>query len=242
MKSKDYLLPVLLYHRVVKSRSEAGRHNIYLTEKRLRSQLSYLKKNHYETITFNEIHNHKITNWNKKVILTFDDGYEDNYTLLFPLLKEFGFTAVIFLVTQSTNNTWGIREGEPALSLMSHDQIREMDQYGIEFGGHTQTHPALNHISLNECKKEVQGCKKDIESLLNKSVISFAYPFGGINKEVKETVKEAGFIYGVSTKSGPYKFNDDLFEIRRIEVSCRTRMFGFKRKVSGHYFNKFKIF
>lgn len=135
-KTLNYEISILLYHRIVKSRREGGKQNIFVTEKRLRKQLEYLKKNGYQTITFSDLENYSSDNLYKKIIITLDDGYEDNYTLLFPLLKEFGFTAVIFLVTGFSQNEWGIKEGEPAHSLLNIAQIKEMDAYGIEFGGH----------------------------------------------------------------------------------------------------------
>jgi peptidoglycan/xylan/chitin deacetylase (PgdA/CDA1 family) len=233
----QYHLPVLMYHRIVNKRSEAGKHNIYITLKRFRAQLTYLKEQGFQTITFRDIKkNGNSINTFKNIILTFDDGYLDNYKILFPLLKEFGFTAVIFLVTRQKQNTWGMREGEPPLDLMNADQIREMDQYGIEFGGHTQNHSDLLLCNKDQLKEEIYGCKKDIELLLSKDVISFAYPFGGLNHEIKQEVKDAGYSYGISTNTGPYNFSDDLFQIRRIEVSSRTILFSFKRKVSGFYF------
>ena len=100
VKRRKREIPILMYHRVVRDRSEAGKHGIYVTETQFRKHLSYLKKNGYETITFKELSLDKRFDGDaKKVMLTFDDGYEDNYSVMFPILKEFGFNAVIFLVT-----------------------------------------------------------------------------------------------------------------------------------------------
>lgn len=233
-----YEIPILLYHRVVKSRKEGGKQNVFVTEKRLRKQLEYLKKNGYKTITFKDLKNYNSNDLYKKIIITLDDGYEDNYMLLFPLLKEFGFTAVIFLVTGLSRNEWSIKEGEPAHLLLNIAQIKEMDAYGIEFGGHTQTHVDLLKTIAEVQEKEVSGCKKDIEKIINKPVISFAYPFGGINQSIKEKIIQAGYHYGIATNTGPQKLHDDLFQIRRIEISKNTTLFSFQRKVSGYYFSK----
>lgn len=101
----EYQLPVLLYHRIVNSQSKTGNHKIYVREKNFRRQMKHLKEDGHQTITFHDLasslrHAAPENQLGKKpVILTFDDGYEDNYTVLFPILKEFGFTAVIYLVT-----------------------------------------------------------------------------------------------------------------------------------------------
>ena len=236
LKKREHYLPVLLYHRVVNYRKEAGRHKIYLTVKKLRQQFSWLRRNGYETITFRDIYEERIRNFRKKVIMTFDDGYRDNYTLLFPLLKEFQFTAVIFLVTGLRHNEWGIREGEPALSLLEEHQIKEMEAYGVEFGGHSRSHATLTLLSQDNLKEEVSGCMQDLRKFLTGKIISFSYPFGAANEEVRRVTREAGFLFGVSTDEGPDRFTDDPLQIKRIEVQSHTRFYRFKLKASGHYF------
>src|SRR4051812_22421462 len=118
-KDPAYRLPILTYHRVIDASGKTGNHTIYLSAARFRKQLEYLRDHQYQPITFRDLQTIPANaTLHKKVILTFDDGYEDNYTVLFPLLKEFGFTAVIFLVTRLTKNEWGIAEGEPELNMM----------------------------------------------------------------------------------------------------------------------------
>ena len=234
----EYQLPVLLYHRVVNSKKEVGKHKIYVFKDKFEAQLKFLKENGYETLTFHDLLQHNIKDWNKKIILTFDDGYEDNYTILFPLLKKYGFKAVIFLVTQKKDNSWGILEGEPVFRMMNEKQIREMSEYGIEFGGHTKNHPDLTKISIEEAKKEIEGCKKDVEAITGKPAVSFAYPFGALNEKVKSAIKDAGYHFGIATTSGANLFSDDKFQIRRIEIRPQNGLMRFKYKVSGYYFQK----
>ncbi len=235
-KKNNYSLPVLLYHRVVTNESARGKHKIFVWQKDLEKQLLYLKENGYQTITFFDLHANPNQDLTKKVILTFDDGYEDNYRLLFPMLKKHHFTAVIYLVTQINHNAWGVREGEPRVEMMTDEQKREMSDYGIEMGGHTQLHVDLSRCSAEEKWKEIKGCKDDVEKLTNKKAISFAYPFGGIDEVVKRITKEAGYEYAVSTNTGPKEFGTDKFQIRRIEVTPKTSLSSFKSKVSGYYF------
>ena len=234
MKPFNYHIPVLMYHRVVNHKKEAGKHNIYVTQKNLIRQFDYLKNQGYQTVTFNDLS--KLTVNTKKVILTFDDGYVDNYTLLFPLLKKYNFTAVIFLVTRLSCNEWGIVEGEPSVEMMNEAQLKEMHAYGIEFGGHTQTHVDLTLITEEQLRNEIAGCKNDVEKILGTPVKSFSYPFGALNEQVKLVVKKSGFKYGISTNTGPDNLLDDLLQVKRIEISCNTRFARFKKKVSGSYF------
>lgn len=232
-------IPVLLYHRVVKDTSEVGKHKIWVLEKKFKQQMAYLHKAGFQTITFSDLD--RLSEMNPlqpKVIITFDDGYEDNYLRMFPVLKEFGQKAVIYLVTQFQRNEWGIVEGEPAKSLMNAGQLREMAEYGIEFGGHTQHHKTLTKIPLEEAMNEIAGCKHDVEAVTGKEVLSFSFPFGALNEELKRKVKEAGYRYSVATNTGAKDWKEDLFQIRRIEISPKTSLRSFKRKVNGDYFTR----
>ncbi len=235
-QNKKYSLPVLLYHRIVNKNSVVGNHKIYVWEKDFEKQLLFLKDSGYETITFFDLQQNPKMDLTKKVIITFDDGYEDNYRLLFPLLKKYNFKAVIYLVTHLNFNAWGVREGEPRVEMMTDVQKKEMSDYGIEMGGHTRSHVDLSRLEEAEMINEIRGCREDVERITNKKVISFAYPFGGINDDVKKITREGGYTYAVSTNTGPKEFGVDNFQIRRIEVTPKTTLRSFKNKVSGFYF------
>jgi peptidoglycan/xylan/chitin deacetylase (PgdA/CDA1 family) len=231
-----YSLPVLLYHRITNKDSRIGRHKVYVWEKDFEKQMKYLSEQGMQTITFYDLQKDPGMDLSKKVILTFDDGYEDNYTLLFPILKKYGFKATIYLVTKIDHNAWGVKEGEPRVNMMTPAQVKEMSDYGIEMGGHTQHHVDLLKCSPAEQMNEIRGSREDVQMLTGKEVISFAYPFGGINEDIKKITAQAGYTYAVSTNTGPKEFAADKFQIRRIEVTPKTTLASFRNKVSGKYF------
>jgi peptidoglycan/xylan/chitin deacetylase (PgdA/CDA1 family) len=233
---KTYSLPVLLYHRIVNKQSLIGKHKVYVQQKDFEKQMLYLKNNGYQTITFFDLQQQPSMDLFKKVIITFDDGYKDNYELMFPVLKKYGFKAVIYLVTKINYNSWGVVEGEPRIDMMIPEQIKEMSDNGIEMGAHTQLHKDLLKCTQEERIQEIKGSKEDVERLTNKKVVSFAYPFGGINNDIKKVTQDAGYSYAVSTNTGPKEFGKDLFQIRRIEITPKTTLNSFKNKVSGNYF------
>ena len=236
--AKPYQLPILLYHRVVNNTCTIGKHKIYVWEEAFRKQMQWLKDNNYQTITFSDLEALPLgTNLSKKIIITFDDGYTDNYTIAFPILKEFGFRAVIYLVTDCRRNEWNLHEGEPVLELMSKDQLLEMQNYGIEFGGHTRHHVDLKNSPPDKQHAEIAGCYNDLEELTGCKALSFAYPYGAYNDETLKMVAQAGFKYGITTIFGPHNWPEDLMRIRRIEVRPRDGLFAFRRKASGRYFN-----
>jgi peptidoglycan/xylan/chitin deacetylase (PgdA/CDA1 family) len=233
MEFAERKIPVLLYHRIIRRSDVKGRHKIYVYEDKFRKQMGFLKEAGYSVVTFEDLYYNRVPQDNNPmVIITFDDGYEDNYKIAFPILKEFGFKAVIFLVTGMKQNEWGIVEGEPAIPMMNPEMIQEMMDFGIEFGGHTRNHRDLTKLEPQQALDEIAGCKSDLEKQFDKTVISFSYPFGAITPALKQMVAENGFVYGISTNTGPDDLFADLMQIKRREVNPGTRQGSFKRKAS----------
>lgn len=232
-------IPILMYHRLIENEKDIGVHTVYCDINKFEEQLLYLKEKGFKTITFKNLKN--ITEEDKKkekyIILTFDDGYKDNFELLFPLLKKYNMKAVIYMVSHLEDNRWDIEEtGEKRFELMNSNQILEMHKSGlVEFGGHTMHHVKLNRLSSEKQKEEIEGNKIYLEKLLNEQLVSFAYPFGFFNDESKKIVKELGYDYGIATDSGPFYINDDLYEIRRIGIFSDITMNKFKRRIKGNY-------
>jgi peptidoglycan/xylan/chitin deacetylase (PgdA/CDA1 family)/glycosyltransferase involved in cell wall biosynthesis len=237
-KKSPISIPVLMYHRVVPEAPTNSHHGVWVTAQSFEQNLISLKQRCYSSITFEQYQlflNRKFTLPKKPVILTFDDGYEDNYTCAFPLLKKFGFSAVIFLVADAIRRTnfWDI--DEPQVALMNNKQIREMSVAGTEFGSHTVMHPNLSQCSPEQIRKELVESKQVIEQLTGREIISIAYPYGAVNETIKSIAVETGYKFGIATNSGPLKFYEDLFEIRRIQIFPLTDRLGFWKKTQRWY-------
>lgn len=232
-------IPILMYHRLINSEEDKGVHTIYYDVNKFEEQLKYLKENNFKTITFKDLYQLSKEGRKKEkyIILTFDDGYKDNYELLFPLLKKYDMKAVIYMVSHLEYNKWDVEKtNEKKFDLMTVEQIKEMYASGlVEFGGHTMHHVKLDKFSENEQKKEIEGNKKYLEDILNTELYSFAYPFGYFNETSKKVVKDLGFKYGLATNSGPFYIEDDLYQIRRIGIFSDTTFSKFKRRVKGNY-------
>lgn len=242
IKKKKYEMPVIMYHRVIKDESEKGVHGTYVTVKQFEEQMKYLKEKGYETITFKDLLNNRYKQRfdkdKKWIMLTFDDGYKDNYENAFPILKKYQFKGIIYLLDGIEYNKWDVdNPGNPEkrFTLMNQEEILEMQNYGIEFGGHTSTHPRLAELSTEQVKSEIINSKSNIEKIIGKELLSFAYPYGSLNEKVKRISQEAGYKFAVATDSGSIVFSDDLYEIRRIGIFPTNNLFNFKRKVSGKY-------
>lgn len=236
-------MPIIMYHRFIKDDSEKGVHGTYMHVDMLEKHFKLLKRLGYQTLTFADLAKQGFAerlNPNKKyIMLTVDDGYKDNYELLFPLLKKYNFKAVIYAVTGEEFNRWDVEQAdnpEKRVELMNPAQIKEMADSGlVEFGGHTLTHPHLDTLDKDSQRFEIAENKTQLEQLIGKSLYSFAYPFGSHNQDSKDLAQELGYPFAVATNSGPLAMHEDKYQIRRIAIFPRTDVFGLWRKIRGNY-------
>lgn len=240
VNKKKYDIPVIMYHRVINNPENEGVYGTYIYEDMFKKHLQYLKDKNYTVITFKDLDKigwrNRFEKDKKYIFITFDDGYKDNYELAFPILKEFGFKATIFLMGSSTYNEWDVKAGgEKEFPLMSVEMIKEMQDYGIEFGAHTFNHPKINTLSNEEIAHQIVDVRKPLEEKIGKEIITFAYPYGILNDYAKEMAKKAGYTFALATDSGSVCLSDDLYQIRRIAIFPNTNLFSFKRKVAGNY-------
>ena len=114
----------------------------------------------------------------RAVAITFDDGFKSVYDVAYPILKEFGFHATVFLVSGycGRNNRWnGQPHRVPTLELLSWEEIGEMANTGIDFGAHTMSHPDLSTIRFEQAIEEIVNSKSTIQKYLGTDVSFFAY-------------------------------------------------------------------
>ena len=233
-------IPILMYHRITDGKPAGTKHGIYVPRDEFERQLEFLKRRGFTAINFFDIRaiiEGKKNIPDKPVMITFDDGYEDNYVTAFPLLKKYGMTATIFLIGNPAirSNSWDEKTGEPAASLLNDRQIQEMIEGGIEFGSHTMNHKKLTLCSTEEAEVEITESKKMLEQRLQTEIISFGYPYGQLNEQIKQQVIAAGYTFGIATDSGRRNIWADLFKIRRMMIFPHASLFSFWKKTSGRY-------
>ncbi|KEY90973.1 polysaccharide deacetylase [Candidatus Photodesmus blepharus] len=232
-------IPIIMYHRFIQNDSEKGVHGTYLHVEMLEKHFKLLKRMKFETLTFEDLANkEKIFRLELKkryIIITADDGYEDNYYLLLPLLKKYNFKAVVYAVTKENFNRWDVEvktNPDILIPLMTLEQIKTISDSGhVEIGGHTLTHPRLNTLTFEEQKMEIEKNKIYLEKLLGRKLISFAYPYGEYNQDSKDIAKKVGYQYAVATNGKQLDTHSDLYQISRIAIFPRTSVFGLWRKI-----------
>lgn len=172
----------------------------------------------------------------KAVAITFDDGFEDNYTRAWPILQQHGFTATIFLVTGAFAATSVWREGSLARApMLSPQQILEMAEGGVTFGSHTVSHRRLTQLSdAAEIDHELVASKTALEQLLQREVLSVCYPFSQVNALIKARADAAGYQMGLTYDPGyvgdPGR---DWLELRRTGILATDTVESFAQKVQA---------
>jgi peptidoglycan/xylan/chitin deacetylase (PgdA/CDA1 family) len=213
--------PVVLMYHSISSPKKTRTDRWSLSVNNFEKQLSLLQSKGWTTVCVRDLL--KVDSLPlRTVVMTFDDGYADNYENGFKLLKEYGMCATWFAVSQKIG----------ASNRLNAKQLREMAASGMEIGAHTRTHARLPELGRKEIEAEVAGSKKELEDLLGMTVTSFAYPYGLFDEVCVEVVKKSGFDIACTTRTGWVGSESDLFRVRRVAVFPNDSISMFARKLA----------
>ena len=208
-------VPILIYHSVRPHTSgESDMQKQYdVSPDAFEEQLRYLKEHGYVVISLTYLVDaleESITLPEKSVVITFDDGWRNQYAYAFPVLKKYADTATFFIVSDYVGGGY----------FLTWDQIRVMNNSGMVIGAHTRTHPLLVNVpDLATLRSEIKGSKDIIEGQVGEPVTLFAYPYGHYDDRIIQVVKDAGFKSARSTYSGVHHSKKDLFTLKGVEVT-----------------------
>jgi len=228
-------LPILMYHRVQPNGSPATA-RWRVTPQAFEGQLRYLRDAGFYSVTLDDWYAAMIAKkplLGRAILLTFDDGYLDFLDYAWPLLKRYGFSAIVFLIADEIGHTnhWDSFYSEEA-SLLSWQQIRKLQDEGVEFGSHSATHRHLTGLSVSEVVREGARSRAILQQGLSQTPKAFAYPYGDTDTVMQHLIGACGYVFGLTCKPGLSRFQDSLLALPRIEVRGYDDLQEFVAKLS----------
>ncbi len=226
---------ILCYHRVCDlPKTKDFMRYLSVSPEVFDQQMAFLSQNKYNVITLEQFIEYKHQNIeppHKTVIITFDDGYRDNFINAFPILRKYNFKGTFFVVTDYINGDRIFHWLNLGKALVSHceknkqywlpltkDDILNMNAEGACFGSHTKTHSNLNSVDEHVAMEELRGSKQRLEEILSKPIICFSYPYRTVNRLSQRWVGDAGYSAAVTVKGGVNTLDSDLRKLRRTSI------------------------
>ena len=220
---------VLMYHGTPDSQPES---HYSIHADLFAEHLRYLQQAGWTTVLFKDLQNSTALP-DKCVVLTFDDGYADNYRGAFLPLLEHGMKASWFIATDCIDGHahW---LGKPSVQthMLNAEQLLEMHVAGMEIASHTCTHPDLSTLSLEQQQFEFSQAKNTLENLLSTPVISLAYPFGRFNEDSVAAAEQTGYRLACTTRPGWFDSDPNPYMIRRIAIFSGDSVSTLARKLT----------
>lgn len=221
-------LSVLCYHKVGLPPRGSQLGELWVSPGKFRAQVKYLLDNGFSTLLFSDlkkIHDSGAQLPAKAVLITFDDGYENNYLYAWPILRELGAKANIFVVfdTMGKVNLWHDPAAEAWVNMAAPGQLKEMQDSGvIEYGSHTMSHPRLSGLKPGDAAWEIAESKRQLEAVFGREICAFAYPYGdgAYIPAIREKALEAGYTFDFSFRQGktPWPWDRNNSAIDRLFI------------------------
>jgi peptidoglycan/xylan/chitin deacetylase (PgdA/CDA1 family) len=222
-------LVVLMYHQIGAAPTPCKRslRKLWVEADVFRAQMEYLLGKGFTPLTFSGLAAAEAQGSlpPKPALITFDDGYADNYENAFPILRELGVPANIFLVESGLDkqNHWHNPEDFPWQRMLSWKQVDEMAKSGlVEYGSHTVGHRDLQNLELDEARYEIRESKARLERRLGKNILAFAYPYGSgaYSPQIRALIREAGYQYDFGIRQGitPWPWEPAQGPIQRLLI------------------------
>ena len=226
MNQWSYYVPILGYHRVGSARPD---HVPTLSADAFERQLAILVRFRYRVLSLEELVEHLDRGAGpprRSVVITFDDGYEEIHTVAWPLLKRFGYPAIVFVspgeVGRAGFATW--------------EQLAELARDRFTVGSHTMHHSYIPLLSAEQLQDELQRSKAVIEARIGRPAHCLSYPIGGFTPQAQALARAAGYRVACTTNRALPGAGLDRYALRRIKMTERdAHPLLLLAKVSGYY-------
>ncbi|MCL6612495.1 MAG: polysaccharide deacetylase family protein [Peptococcaceae bacterium] len=216
-------VPILMYHKINPDPGTGG-YGLRVSPRDFEKQVAYLARSGYTSVSLTDLADHHEKGKPlppRPVVITFDDGYLDNYVYAYPILRKYGMTATVFVVAGTVGgiNGFDYSEGRQPLNRMAGwRELEEMAEGGITIGAHTLTHPSLTGLEPEAARHEITEGKKRLEAALKRPVEVFCYPYGNYDQAIVQIVRESGFRAAVTADQGLGRYREDPYALKRIRV------------------------
>lgn len=230
------LLPILCYHHVGVDSEPHGHRQLSVSTKRFAQQMNQLHRAGYRCVSLREAEPmlRGTERAHRAAVLTFDDGYRDFYECAYPILREHGFAATVFVVTGQVGGVSRWNEGWET-PLMGWPELRELIGQGIEVGSHTASHPRLTQLPAELAAMELEESRRELEQNLGIPALTLAYPFGDCDKRVENLARGAGYRLACSIMRGNRHAPAEFHRLKRVPVEEQTDPARFHRRLSSIY-------
>jgi len=243
---EDRNIRILVYHSIKEMPKFKDPLRITVPPKLFEKQIKYLLFSGYKIVSIDSMldyiaGNREVTG--REVVLTFDDGFSDNFDAVIDILEKNKVTATYFLVVNYIDNVnmfTGCGEGYLYSAPITMEKVSKLLSMDMSIGSHTLNHINLGSISndKNRLYEEIKLSKGKLEDRLNAPIKYFSYPFGSKNSYNRITegiIKESGYKAAFTNIFGPNKKGDNLFKLKRTRIDWNDTLFKFKMKLLGAY-------
>lgn len=213
-----------MYHKIAKRPRGVRLKGLYVLPDQFARHVEELKNDGFTTATMSELAT-ATTPLQKKVVITFDDGFRNVLENAAGPLCNAGFRAIQFLVPNCLGkvNEWDLRDGEVPEPLMDKAQVQDWLAAGHEIGSHSMTHASLTRLSVRDIREEIITSKKKLEDIFGIPVPHFCYPYGNWNDAIRDVVLEAGYQTACTTEFGVNTPETPKLTLNRIAARHQTR-------------------
>jgi peptidoglycan/xylan/chitin deacetylase (PgdA/CDA1 family) len=219
-------VPILMYHHIADAPpgADAIRRDLSVSPSDFRRHLDYLQAHGYHTISLADLAAHLQEGAPlpaKPIVLTFDDGYDDNYSNAYPLLRHFGYSGTFFVLTDFVGQA----------GYAGWEQIAEMSGNGMEIEAHGRTHADLAMSSAADVAWQAAGSRDILREKLGRTTLFYCYPSGRYTAQTVAVLRANGYAAAVTIDYGATHSAAGLFELRRIRIRGADSIEQFAAKV-----------
>lgn len=222
-----YVVPVLMYHNIDEHYKES---KLSVSLQSFERQMRFLRERRYNIVSLGklvDLLSSKRPIPYKTIAVTFDDGYNNNYTAAFPVLKKYDIPACIFVVADKIGR----------VGYLNWRDLEEMSRDNIDIGSHTLSGGYLPDIKdVSRLKREIFESRCMLKSRIPQAGDFFAYPSGGFDKEIRQIVIDTGYKGACATNPGRTYSKKDIYALKRLRISRTSdNLFVFWIESSGFY-------